>query len=76
MSSLCTGRYHGGCRCALHMFISSPLNEVIESTLYTDDGMFGDLRFEAEEELKHRFPPPEWARKHMKPEELLLEVKP
>jgi len=60
----CIGR-RAGCTCDLHMFIGVRDEELIESVLYTDDGMFGDIQFEAEEELKFRYPPPSWARKHM-----------
>lgn len=61
----CTSRRRG-CKCDLHPFKDTLTKEVIESALYTDDGMFGEIRFEAEEELKLRFPPPDWKRKHMK----------
>lgn len=57
----CTGRYRGGCTCDLHIFQGQTDKEVIESVLYTSQNMFGDIQFEAEEELKHRFPPPRWA---------------
>ena len=56
----CIGR-RAGCKCDLHMFQDATDKEVIESTLYTDDGMFGDIQFEAEDELKFRFPKPMWA---------------
>lgn len=29
--------------------------------LYTSQNMFGEIQFEAEEELKFRYPPPRWA---------------
>ena len=68
--SECRGRYRGGCTCNLHTFQDRSDKVVIESVLYMSQDMFGDIQFEAEEELKHRYPPPEWASKHMKPEEL------
>lgn len=39
---------------------------VVESALYTSQGMFGEIQFEAERELMRRlmilFPPPEWTK--------------
>lgn len=66
MPEPCKGR-RNGCACDLHIFIRRTTKSVIESTLYTDDGMFGDIQFEAEEELKFRFPPPFWARQQRTP---------
>ena len=43
------------------------LESVIESFLYTDDGMFGDIKCDAERELYRRFPPPDWAKPHKLP---------
>lgn len=37
------------------------LDEVVAEFLYTDDGMFGDIKFDAEVELYRRIPPPKWA---------------
>lgn len=34
--------------------------EVIESMLYTSCNMFGEIQFDAEQELKRRYPPPAW----------------
>jgi len=42
---------------------SKTTQELIEETLYTDQGMFGDIQFEAEAALMRRFPPPAWAAK-------------
>jgi hypothetical protein len=43
-----------------------PLADVIEQALYTDDHIFGDIQWAAEQEmfirLKQRFPRPKWAR--------------
>ena len=36
--------------------------DVIEQALYTSDAMFGEIRYMANEELKRRFPPPDWAK--------------
>lgn len=42
-------------------FENRTLQEVIESFLYTSQGMFGDIQFGAECELYKRVPPPDWA---------------
>jgi hypothetical protein len=48
-------------------FEDRTFQEVVEAFLYTSDGMFGDILFDAERELRKRlkplFPPPEWAQK-------------
>lgn len=38
-----------------------PLEQVVAEALYTDDNMFGDIKFDAELELFRRIPPPGWA---------------
>lgn len=47
-------------------FKDRSFKEVAEAALYTSQGMFGDIQFEAERELYRRlmdlYPPPEWAR--------------
>ena len=39
------------------------LQEVIEAAPYTSIDMFREVQFAAEQELIHRFPPPDWAAK-------------
>lgn len=49
------------------MFEHMPLIEVIQSTLYTSDEMFGEIQWAAQVELFRRIPVPDWAKKHELP---------
>jgi hypothetical protein len=49
-------------------FEGHTLEDVLAAFLYTSEGMFGDIVFDAERELYKRIPPPEWAKKHPLPE--------
>lgn len=48
------------------VFADKTFADVVESALYTSQGMFGDIQFEAERELFRRlmrlYPPPAWAK--------------
>lgn len=43
------------------------LEEVLANFLYTDEGMFGTIVFDAQRELYRRIPPPKWAKNHPLP---------
>lgn len=49
-------------------FEDDTLEEVLASFLYTSEGMFGEVVFDAERELFKRIPPPEWAKRHPLPD--------
>lgn len=48
-------------------FENKTLEEVIQSALYTDDNLFGEIRWAAEVKLHRRVPIPAWAKKHELP---------
>lgn len=48
-------------------FESDSLEDVLANYLYTDEGMFGEIVFDAQRELFKRIAPPEWAKKHPLP---------
>jgi len=48
-------------------FEDKTLEEVLANFLYTDDGMFGEVVFDAHRELYKRIAPPDWAKNHPLP---------
>lgn len=47
-------------------FKNYTIRKVLEVALYTGEEMFGDIIFDAMEELRYRITPPDWASKEDK----------